>query len=117
MEQLNKIELRGNVGNIRIQTFNDNEVSHFSLATNYAYKDKDGNPVIETTWHNIVAWEGKGMPDFHKIGKGMTVYVSGRLRTQKFTTAEGVEKQIYEVVANRVAIVEDERIGQTSSIQ
>ena len=55
MEQLNKIELRGNVGNIRVQAVGENEVANFSLATNFAYKSKDGTPVIETTWHNITA--------------------------------------------------------------
>ncbi|MGM9736844.1 MAG: single-stranded DNA-binding protein [Candidatus Cryptobacteroides sp.] len=108
MEQLNKIELRGNVGNVRLQTVGTNEAVHFSLATNYAYKGKDGTPVIETTWHNIVAWSGKGMPDFRKIEKGAFVYVSGRLRSQKYNTADGIEKQIYEVLANRLAIIEED---------
>ncbi len=82
MEQLNKIELRGNVGNIRIQTVGDNEVAHFSLATNYAYKGKDGTPVIETT--------------------------CGRIRFQKFNGSDGTEKQYYEVLANRLAIIEND---------
>ena len=64
MEQINKIELRGNVGNVKLQTVGNNENIRFSVATNYAYKDKEGRPVIETTWHNVTAWNGKGMPDF-----------------------------------------------------
>lgn len=111
MQQLNKIELRGNVGNVRIQTVGDNEVAHFSLATNYIYKGRDGNAVVETTWHNITAWNGKGMPDFNKIVKGAFVYASGRLRCQKFETEDHTEKQYYEVLANRVEVVSTE--GQT----
>lgn len=113
MEQLNKIELRGNVGNIRIQTVGDNEVAHFSLATNYAYKGKDGTPVIETTWHNIVAWSGKGMPDFKKILKGSCVYVTGRIRFQKFNGSDGTEKQYYEVLANRLVIFENDDMSMS----
>ena len=56
MEQLNRIELRGNVGNIKLQTVGDKLAARFTVATNYAYKDKDGSAVIETTWHNINAW-------------------------------------------------------------
>ena len=108
MEQLNKIELRGNVGNIRIQAVGDNEVAHFSLATNYAYKGKDGIPVIETTWHNIVAWEGKDIHDMDKIAKGVPVYVCGRLRLNKYTNAEGIEKQVFEVQATKLRIVKEE---------
>ena len=76
MEQINKIELRGNVGNVKIQEYGGSESIRFSLATNYAYKGKDGQPVIETTWHNVTAWSGKGMPDFHKIDKGSLVTLS-----------------------------------------
>ena len=70
MEQLNRIELRGNVGNIRISAAGSGQVARMSLATNFMYKNRDGEAVVETTWHNIVAWSGKGMPDFNRIGKG-----------------------------------------------
>lgn len=115
MEQLNKIELRGNVGNIRVQAVGENEVANFSLATNFAYKSKDGTPVIETTWHNITAWSGKGMPDFRKIQKGSCVYVTGRVRAQKFNGVDGTEKQFFEVLANRVAIIDKEDTSMTVS--
>ncbi len=104
MEQLNRIELKGNVGNVKIQHVGDNDVIRFSLATNYVFKSKDGNPVIETTWHNITAWNGKGMPDFSKIGKGTLAHVYGRVRYQKFSGADGTDKQYYEVLANRIEI-------------
>ena len=38
MEQLNKIEIQGIVGNVRIQDVADSKVANFSVATNYAYK-------------------------------------------------------------------------------
>ena len=106
MEQLNKIELRGNVGNIRLESVGDQVGAPVSLGRTYAYKGKDGTPVIETTWHNIVAWSGKGMPDFKKILKGSCIYVTGRIRFQKFNGSDGTEKQYYEVLANRLAIIE-----------
>jgi len=80
MEQLNKIEIRGNVGNVNIIKVGKTRVAHFSVATNFAYKDKNGEPVIETTWHNVTAWEGnKGIPSLDIIEKGFAVYVCGRL--------------------------------------
>ena len=102
MEQLNKIELKGNVGNVRISEVGENKVARFSMATNFMYKGREGDAVIETTWHNIVAWSGRGMPDLTKIVKGMPLYVSGRVRTSKFTGSDGTEKQLYEVVANKI---------------
>lgn len=63
MEQLNRIEIRGNVGNVNILKVGDARVAHFSVATNFAYKGRNGEPNIETTWHNVTAWEGnKGNP-------------------------------------------------------
>lgn len=103
MEQLNRIELRGNVGNIRISNVGENQVARFSLATNFVYKGKEGDAIIETTWHNIVAWAGKGMPDFSKITKGIPLYVCGRMRTSKYTGSDGMEKTSYEVIANKVS--------------
>lgn len=107
MEQLNRIELRGSVGSVRMQTFTDNMVARFTVATNYAYKDKDGKAIIDTSWHNVVAREGKYIHDLPKIEKGAKVYVQGRLRYQKYTASDGVERVSADIVANRVAIIDE----------
>jgi hypothetical protein len=107
MEQINRIELRGNIGNIKIQDVGDTQVARFSLATNYIYKGRDGNPVIETTWHNIVAWKGKGIVDFGTLCKGAPVTVGGRLRSREYNDSEGNLRQVMEVLANRVELVEE----------
>lgn len=114
MEQINRIELRGNVGNVKLQNVGNSEAIRFSIATNYAYKGKDGLPVIETTWHNVTAWSGKGMPDFHRIDKGSLVHVTGRLRTQKFEGSDGNERLVYEVVASRLEIEDGNETAQPS---
>ena len=72
-----------------------------------AYKDKDGAAVIETTWHSVVAFENKSIQDLDKIEKGSKLYVSGRVRTNRFTGSDGVERTVYEVVASRIAPCED----------
>ena len=107
MEHLNRIELRGRVGTIRSNEVNGSKVTNFSVVTEYLYKTRDGNAVSETTWFNVTAWHGKDMPDFNSIVKGMPVYVSGRMRTSRYTSAEGVEKQYYEIMANKVRLIED----------
>ena len=103
MEQLNRIEIRGNVGNVNILKVGETRVAHFSVATNFAYKGRNGEPVIETTWHNVTAWEGtKGIVPLDSIQKGFPVYVSGRLRSQKYTSNDGVERTSMELIANVV---------------
>jgi single-strand DNA-binding protein len=107
MEQINKIELRGNVGNVHLQNTGDKMAIRFSMATNYFYKGKNGEAVIETTWHNITAWESKNMPDFSSITKGTTVHVYGRIKSSKYKAADGTERQSYEIISNRIVIEED----------
>lgn len=107
MEQINRIELRGNIGSLKIQDVGDNQVARFSVATNYIYKGRDGNPVIETTWHNVVAWGGRNIADFSSLSKGTPVLVAGRLRSREYTDSDNNLKQIMEVVANKLEIVED----------
>lgn len=107
MEQLNKIELRGNVGFVRLQSISGRSVVHMSVATNYVYKGRSGEPVIETTWHNVTAWEGKGMPDLSRIEKGSKVQLTGRLRSQRYTDSEGIDRTAYEVLASQMALIDD----------
>ncbi len=89
-----------------MQTFTDNMVARFTVATNYAYKDKDGHAIIDTSWHNVMAREGRYIHDLSKIEKGTKVYVQGRLRYQKYTASDGVERVSADIVANRVAIID-----------
>lgn len=108
MENLNRVELRGVVGSVRCQQTAEKKVYRFTLATSRAYKDKGGNAVIETTWHQIVAWESEYLTDLEQIGKGTKLYVCGRIRTREYTNSEEVEKTVVEVVANRIVVVECE---------
>lgn len=105
MEQINKIELRGNVGKIDIRKVDDRQVANIFLATNYVFRGKDGDPVIDTTWHNITAWDNnKNMPDFTKIKKGDCLHVFGRMKMNRYEDDEGVEKTAYEVVAYHIEL-------------
>ena len=105
MEFLNRIELRGIVGQSSLNRIGDAEVCRFSLVTEYSYKDRDNNPVVDTTWFNITAWEGKNMPDLRQIAKGVIVQVAGRVRTFRYTMADGAERSGWEILARRVTIL------------
>lgn len=108
MEQCNRIELKGVVGFVKLQAFNGSKVARISLVTNYVYKNKGGEPVVETTWHNINAWEGKEIRNLDKIEKGTKLYVAGRLRSQRYTDNEGVDRNSYEVYAEAVNIIDEQ---------
>ena len=107
MDHINRIELLGRVGNVRTNEFNGGRVANFSLITDILYKNKEGSPISEATWHNIVFWEGRDTPNVSDIVKGAPVHVSGRLRSVKYTNAEGTEKTFYEVLANKVRVIKE----------
>ena len=109
MEHINKIELRGRIGTIRTNIVGNTKVANLSLATDYLYKGRDGSGVNETTWHNVVAWASREMPDLRRITKGTPVYVIGRMRSQKSTSTDGTERYFYEIMAQKVQILESEQ--------
>lgn len=108
MEQLNRIELRGVVGTVKSQIINGSRMSRFSIATSRAYKDREGVAQIDTTWHNVIAWENDKNQDLDKIRTGSKVHAIGRLQTQKYVGGDGVEKTYFEVVASKVEVIESE---------
>ena len=104
MEFINRIELVGVVGTIRKQTYCGRVVANFSVVTEYTYKDRNGGSVIETMWHNVVAWQNGDMP-LDLIERGTSVCVQGRLRCRRYTGENGESRTSYEVIAASVNIV------------
>lgn len=107
MEQLNKVELRGVIGNIRVQNIGDTQMARFSVATDYAFKNRRGAAIIETTWHAVIAFQSDKMCDLSELQRGSRVYVLGRLRNNRFTDWNGVERTVTEILANEVRKIEE----------
>lgn len=96
---VNKVILVGNLGKdpeLRY-TGSGTAVCNFSLATSDSYKDKDGNVVETTEWHNIVAWQNLAEICAKYLKKGSQIYVEGLLQTRSYEDKEGVTKYITEV--------------------
>ena len=104
MESLNRIELRGTVGSSLTSDINGSRMCRFSVATNYAHRGRDNEPIIETTWHRVIAWEKDGR--LVEPQKGDSVEVTGRLRANRYTGADGFEYTSYEVIASEVKVLE-----------
>lgn len=108
MQQLNKVELKGVVGRIFLQTVGEKRMARFALATNYTYRSADGETYIETTWHNVVAFESEKIRDLDEIGNGTYLHVTGRIRVQRFTGADRVERTSTEIVASELNLIPDQ---------
>ena len=107
MEQLNKVELRGFIRNVSFSTYGESRLAHFTLATSYAYKMRNGTPVIDTTWHNVSVWEGRSMPDISLLEDGKCAHVFGRIRHSDYTTPDGTPRRYNDIIAQKVIIEEE----------
>ncbi|KAA9331575.1 single-stranded DNA-binding protein [Hymenobacter busanensis] len=107
MSSVNKVILVGNLGG-------DPEVRHlesgsavaqFRLATNETYKDKSGNRVERTEWHNIVAWRGLAEVAEKYMRKGQSVYVEGKIRTRQYQDKDNQTRYVTEIVADEITML------------
>ncbi len=86
-------------------------VAKFSIATDESYKDKDGNKVEQTEWHNIVVWRSQAEIAEKYLKKGMLIYVEGKLTTREYTDKDNQKKYFTEVVANTFKMLESRNSG------
>ena len=108
MDFLNKIEIRGIVGNSNIQKIGDTRLCRFSVVTELAYKGNDGTNIIECTWFSVSATQGKDIQDLDAITRGAIVHVIGRLKCNRYTDGNGVDRVMYEIVARKVDIMKED---------
>jgi len=106
MAGINRVILIGNLGrDPEVITF-DNGVkkASFPLATTESYKNRDGNRVDQTEWHNIVLWRGLAEVAEKFLQKGNQIFVEGKIRTRSYEQ-EGVKKYITEIFADNMTML------------
>lgn len=103
----NRVTLIGNLGmdpDVKT-TETGKKVTHFTLATSDGYKNADGQKVSETTWHNIVAWNGLADIAGKYLKKGKEVAVEGRIVYRTYEDKKGATKNITEIVLNDLLLL------------
>ena len=106
---INRVEILGRVGaDPRITNAGASRIARFPVATNEHFKDRSGGLHEETTWHNVAAWQGRSVPAFDDIKKGVLVHIYGRIRNSKYKGADGEEKYFSEITANHLDICKEE---------
>ena len=103
----NRVTLIGNLGQDpeTKTTETGKKVTHFTLATKDGYKNADGQKVSETTWHNIVAWNGLADIAGKYLKKGREVAVEGRIVYRNYEDKKGATKYITEIVLNDLILL------------
>lgn len=96
----NKVQLIGHLGqNPELKTIdNGKKVVRFTLATDDSYKNSEGQKIKETTWHNIVAWNGLADLTGKYLKKGSKVALEGKIVYRTYEDKKGITKYITEIV-------------------
>jgi single-strand DNA-binding protein len=104
---VNKIFLIGNVGKMPEvrTTSNGKKVAQFSVATSESYKDKSGNKVSNTEWHNVVVWSPLAEIVEKYVNKGDQIFIEGKVANRSYDDKDGNKKYITEVVARDITLL------------
>ena len=79
-------------------------VTKFSLATNERYKDKAGEWVDKTEWHNVVAWAKLAEIAEKYVKKGHQLFVEGQIQTRSWDK-DGVKHYMTEINAKDLILL------------
>jgi len=117
---VNKAILVGNVGNDPEVRYLEGgtAVAKFSLATSEVYRNRAGEKVTNTEWHNIVAWRQLAELAEKYITKGRQLYVEGRITTRNWDDKDGNKRYTTEIVALSIQLLGrkgEEAEGNTST--
>lgn len=106
MSGVNKVILVGRLGkDPEIRTFENNvKKASFTLATSEYFKDKTGNRVEQTEWHNIICWRNLAENAEKYLNKGKMIYLEGKLRTRSWED-NGVKKYTTEIETSTFTIL------------
>jgi single-strand DNA-binding protein len=106
---LNKVMLIGNLTRdpeVRY-TPQGTAVATFGLATNRSWSTGDGaDRQEETQFHRIVAWSKLAEIVGQLLFKGRKVFIEGRLQTRKWTTQDGQQREMTEIVAENMMVLD-----------
>ena len=107
MAGVNKAILLGNLGkDPEIRRLDDGRaVANFSIATSESYKNKAGERVTNTEWHNVVLWSPLAEIAENYLKKGSQVYIEGKISNRSYEDKDGVKKYISEVVGRDITLL------------
>ena len=108
---LNKVILIGNLGaDPEVREMGDGtKMAKFSIATTEKYTNREGQPVSNTDWHNIVLWRRTAEIAEKYLRKGDSVCIEGKLKTRSWEDENGVKKYATDVQGDSMTMLGSKR--------
>lgn len=107
MSSVNRAILIGHLGKDpeTRYTQNGDAVCTFGIATSENWKNKNGERVERTEWHNIVLYRKLAEIAQKYLTKGKQVYIEGRIQSRKYQDKTGVERTFYEIIGDSMKML------------
>lgn len=120
MAGINKVILVGNLGKDPDVTTLESGVkkANFSLATTEVYKNREGERVENTEWHNIVLWRGLAEVAEKYLKKGQPIYLEGAIKRRSWDDEHGNKRYAFDIVGDKMIMLggkRDDNAGYTES--
>jgi len=85
---------------------NENAIAEATLATDDSYRDKNGNKVEITDWHNIKFPFRRQAEIVEKyVKKGTLLLIEGKIKTRSYDDQAGQKRYITEIVVDSFQIL------------
>ncbi len=103
----NSVQLIGNLGaDPEVKELeNGGKVARMTIATNESYKNKKGEVIKETQWHNLVAWNNQTVIAEKYLEKGKEVCVAGKLNSRSYEDNSGVTRYVTEIIVSDILML------------
>ena len=107
MSDLNQCSFIGRLGkDVDVRYMTDGKaVASFSIAVGSQWKDKSGVKQESTEWVNISAFGKLAEICAEYLKKGSQIYVSGKMKTDKYKDKEGVERYSTKIIADNIQML------------
>lgn len=103
---MNQVTILGRIGrDPESVTFDGGSLTKLSVATDESYKDKAGNKVEKTEWHNAIFYGKQGEVVAKYFAKGQRILLTGKLQTRKWEK-DGHNHYTTEIIANGFEFIE-----------
>lgn len=118
MAALNKVLLIGNLGaDPEVKTFsNGDKIASISLATTEVYKNRNGERTEDTEWHRVEFRGSLAGVVEQYVKKGDSLYVEGRIKTEKYTDSNNIERFITKIRASTIQMLSSKSSAKSENV-
>ena len=120
MRGVNRVIIIGNCGSDpEVSQFqNGGSVATIAVATSEKYQNKQTGEWVENTeWHRVKAFGKLAEIIAQYVRKGTPIYIEGKLKTDKYTDKNGIERYATNIIADQMQMLGGSQAQQNNQQQ